>query len=121
MVAGEKRMRVRRRARELVYVASALWLAGCFGMAAAQEGNQYRGTEEQRMACTPDVFRLCWGDIPNVDRIVACLKRERPRLSAGCRAVFEMETASARTAARAHRRHHYTLEARAARRQRSRD
>jgi hypothetical protein len=43
-----------------------------------------QGTAAQRAACTPDVFRLCSGDIPNVSRIVACLKREKPKLSAGC-------------------------------------
>ena len=47
------------------------------------------GTSEQRTACTPDVFRLCNSEIPNVDRIVACLKRERPNLSKPCRAVIK--------------------------------
>ena len=47
------------------------------------------GTGEQRAACTPDVFRLCGAQIPNVDAIVACLKRERANLSADCKAVFE--------------------------------
>jgi hypothetical protein len=46
------------------------------------------GTEDQRAACTPDVFRLCSSEIPSVDRIVACLQREKPHLSDGCRAVF---------------------------------
>jgi hypothetical protein len=53
------------------------------------------GTEAQRQACTGDVFRLCSSDIPNVDRIVACLKRERSKLSPACQAVFGSETASA--------------------------
>jgi len=35
------------------------------------------------------VFRLCGSDIPDPTRIVACLKRQTPQLSAGCRAVFE--------------------------------
>jgi hypothetical protein len=46
------------------------------------------GTDDQRAACTPDVFRLCAAEIPSVDRIVACLKKEKPNLSAGCQAVF---------------------------------
>jgi len=53
------------------------------------------GTPEQRQACTGDVFRLCSSDIPNVDRIVACLKRQRTSLSPACQAVFGTETASA--------------------------
>jgi len=53
--------------------------------AVAQE---YRGTAEQQSACMSDVFRLCSSEIPDVGRIVACLKREKPRLSDGCRSVF---------------------------------
>src|SRR3977135_4319279 len=48
-----------------------------------------RGTMEQQMACTPDVFRLCGEQIPDVDRIVACLRQNTPQLSAPCRSVFE--------------------------------
>lgn len=47
-----------------------------------------QGTSAERAACTPDVFRLCSSDIPNVTRITACLRREKPRLSAGCQTVF---------------------------------
>jgi len=54
--------------------------------AAAQE---HRGTVEQQMACTPDVFRLCGSQIPDEDRIVACLRQNTPQLSRACRAVFE--------------------------------
>lgn len=44
------------------------------------------GTSAQRAACTPDVFRLCSSEIPNVDGIIACLRREKAHLSGGCRA-----------------------------------
>lgn|SRR5262245_89932 len=44
---------------------------------------------EQRAACTPDAFRLCSAHIPNVDAIIACLKREKANLSSECRAVFD--------------------------------
>lgn len=50
-----------------------------------------RGTAAQRAACTPDVFRLCLSEIPNVDGIVACLKREKANLSSGCRTVIASE------------------------------
>jgi hypothetical protein len=55
------------------------------GPASAQD---YRGTSQQQMACTPDVWRLCSDQIPDVNRIVACLQQNTPRLSPGCRAVF---------------------------------
>jgi hypothetical protein len=48
-----------------------------------------RGTLEQQMACTPDVFRLCGAQIPDTNRIVACLRENTPQLSGPCRSVFE--------------------------------
>jgi len=47
------------------------------------------GTPVQRRACTPDVYRLCPGEIPNVRAITACLWRQKASLSEACRAVFE--------------------------------
>ena len=56
------------------------------GFAFSQE---YRGTWEQQQACTPDVWRLCGAQIPDANRIVACLRRNTPQLSDRCRAVFQ--------------------------------
>jgi len=50
---------------------------------------EYRGTLEQQLACTPDVFRLCGEQIPDANRIVACLRQNTPQLSGPCRSVFE--------------------------------
>ena len=41
------------------------------------------------MACTPDVWRLCFDQIPDVNRITACLRQNTPQLSGPCRSVFE--------------------------------
>ena len=87
-----------------------LVLAFSVTSAAAQQGSEYRGTEQQRMACTPDVFRLCWSEIPNVSQIVACLIRERPRLSEGCRAAFQTTAPLPSRFSRRHT-HHHMLEA----------
>jgi hypothetical protein len=56
-------------------------------LAAGSAGAQ--GTPEQRRACTPDVYRLCAGEIPNVRAITACLRRQKASLSAACRAAFD--------------------------------
>jgi hypothetical protein len=85
----------------------ALLLVGS-AAARAQENSEYHGTREQQVACTGDVFRLCLSEIPNVSRIVDCLVREKPRLSAGCRAVFEQNS---RFAARWHRNHRHIASA----------
>ena len=50
---------------------------------------EYRGTWEQQMACTPDVMRLCSNQIPDTNRIVACLRENTALLGRSCRAVFE--------------------------------
>jgi len=47
-----------------------------------------QGTPEQQAACQPDVMRLCGSFIPDVDRIVACLKYNEPNLSPPCHDVF---------------------------------
>jgi hypothetical protein len=54
------------------------------GSACAQQA-----TPEQRRACTPDVYRLCAGEIPNARAITACLRRQKANLSPACAAVFE--------------------------------
>jgi hypothetical protein len=72
---------------------TALGLAVSMGCVAAAPNTalsqEYRGTMEQQLACTPDVFRLCGEQIPDTNRIVACLRQNTPQLSGPCRAVFE--------------------------------
>jgi hypothetical protein len=53
-------------------------------------------SEADRTACRPDVFRLCAGEIPNRNRIVACLIRKRSQLSPPCAAVFSQPQEGAR-------------------------
>ena len=45
-------------------------------------------TPEQEQACTSDAFRLCSSEIPNVDRVTACMVAKKSQLSPGCRAQF---------------------------------
>ena len=67
----------------------AIAISGAAGVIAPASSQENRGTWEQQMACTPDVWRLCGEQIPDVSRIVACLRQNTPQLSNGCRAVFE--------------------------------
>ena len=71
-----------------IVLSLAIAIAG-IGAAAPASSQEYRGTWEQQMACTPDVWRLCGDQIPDVSRIVACLRQNTPQLSSGCRAVFD--------------------------------
>ena len=61
-----------------------LFLSLFAGAAMAQQA-----TPEQRRACTPDVYRLCAGEIPNARAITVCLRRQKASLSPACAAVFE--------------------------------
>jgi hypothetical protein len=77
--AGRATRFIKRALTGLVLVASS------HGFAAAAP----QATPEQRKACTPDVYRLCAGEIPNAAAITACLRRHKAGLSDACRAVFE--------------------------------
>lgn len=73
---------------------ASLALAGAaliFGISA--KSYAHSGTQQEQEACTPDVFRLCSAQIPNEDRIVACLNRHLAKLSPACRAVMAGDTA----------------------------
>jgi hypothetical protein len=45
-------------------------------------------TPEQEQACTSDAFRLCSSEIPNVERVTACMVAKKSQLSPPCRAQF---------------------------------
>jgi len=38
--------------------------------------------------CRGDAFRLCLSDIPDRERITACMQRRKAELSSGCKTVF---------------------------------
>lgn len=48
----------------------------------------HSGTQEEQSACTPDVLSLCFWQIPNEDKIVACLNKNINQLSPECRKVI---------------------------------
>ena len=68
-------------------------LAGTLGFllawSASHSASAALASPEQRKACTPDVYGLCPGEIPNVRAITNCLRRQKASLSEACRAVFE--------------------------------
>jgi hypothetical protein len=75
--------------RAALFALTALALeAGSLGQGALA---QQPGTAAQKRACTPDVYRLCAGEIPNVRKITSCLRAHMSRLSPDCRAVFAGE------------------------------
>ena len=49
--------------------------------------------------CTGDAMRLCSSEIPDVERVTACMIRNKARLSAGCRAYFRTASTAPSAAA----------------------
>jgi hypothetical protein len=45
-------------------------------------------TQDEEAACSGDAFRLCGPEIPDVDRVTACMVRNKSQLSPGCRVYF---------------------------------
>ena len=72
-----------------------LMVAAAFMLATTSVSHAY--TLEQQELCSGDAMRLCSSEIPNVERITACMERQRDQLSEGCKAVFEVETPAAAT------------------------
>lgn len=48
-------------------------------------------SSEARAACTGDAFRLCSSEIPSIPKITVCMRANKAKLSAPCRAVMERE------------------------------
>jgi hypothetical protein len=46
-------------------------------------------TPEQQQACSDDALRICSADVPDIDRITACMIRNKDQLSPGCRVYFK--------------------------------
>jgi hypothetical protein len=58
-------------------------------------------SSEAQQMCTGDAMRLCGHEVPNVQRITACMHKQRAHVSPGCRAVMERGAAARRRAAAA--------------------
>lgn len=65
-----------------------------------QKSAAHSGTADEQAACTPDVLSLCLFEIPNEDRIVACLNRKRDQLSPACRKVIDPQPPAKKRAKR---------------------
>ena len=48
-------------------------------------------TDEEQQACQPDAFRLCSSEIPDVDRVTACMVARKSELSPECRRFFRSD------------------------------
>jgi hypothetical protein len=51
--------------------------------------NIFEGTPEEQAACSPDSSRFCRDAEPDTFRVLACLQRNRTKISGACRKVLE--------------------------------
>lgn len=63
-------------------------LIAAFCIGASASAFAFTPTQAQREACTPDAFRLCGSEIPDIGRVTACMIAKKASLSPACRAVF---------------------------------
>jgi len=80
-------------ARSIFYRGS-LMVATAFTLGMLTTTSQAYTAEQQQM-CSGDAMRLCSSEVPDVDRVTACMMRQRASLSEGCKAVFRAEPAGA--------------------------
>ena len=66
-------------------------LAALVVAALPRTGHAY--TAEEQQACQPDAFRLCGSEIPNIDRVTACMVAKRAQLSPECKQYFRPDPA----------------------------
>ena len=57
--------------------------------AAASVMDHPGGTLEQRRACKDDAMKFCRKEIPDIQRITACMTKNKKNLSALCRTQFK--------------------------------
>jgi hypothetical protein len=57
-------------------------------LAATFSVSMWPAASQQQAACSDDAFRLCSADIPDIDRVTACMVRKQDQLSPGCRVYF---------------------------------
>lgn len=83
-------------------------LIAAFCVGASASALAFTPTEAQRQACTPDAFRLCGSEIPDISRVTACMIAKKASLSAPCRAVFAAASGDKTTRVQHHARESHT-------------
>ena len=76
-----------RNTRPLVRLALSLVMAVSAAISAT-EALAFEITAEQREACMGDALRLCGSEIPDVDRVLVCMRAKKSQVSAHCRATI---------------------------------
>ena len=75
--------------RTSVFVGAVLTVVS--GAAFAMNSDAPTMRDRQQAACYNDVQRLCGSAMPDVDKVTACMKDKRPKVSAKCSAMWDVK------------------------------
>jgi hypothetical protein len=73
----------------------ALTLGFVLSISTVATSSSFAYSAKARQMCTGDAFRLCSSEIPDIARIIVCMRRNKANLSPGCRAVMDQEDTEA--------------------------
>lgn len=77
----------------------ALLAATAFAALAVSSSPGPAFASDAQQMCSGDAMRLCGHEIPNIQRITACMHKQRANVSPGCRAVMDRDNRARRRAA----------------------
>lgn len=80
---------------------AALLAATAFAAIAFSSGAGPAFASDAQQMCSGDAMRLCGHEIPNIQRITACMHKQRANVSPGCRAVMDRDNNNTRRRAAA--------------------
>lgn len=72
-----------------------LTLSLALSMSTLATSGSFAYSARAREMCMGDAYRLCSSEIPNISRIIACMRRNKANLSSGCRSVMDQEDTAA--------------------------
>ena len=76
-----------RNKRRLIRLVVSIGMTG-WGASLTGGAHAFEITAEQREACMGDALRLCGSEIPDVDRVLICMRAKKSQVSAHCRATI---------------------------------
>jgi hypothetical protein len=73
---------------------ASLALAFAVSLSAISSTSSFAFSDAEKAACQGDAYRICASEIPNISRTVACMVRNKDKVSPGCRAYIDAGLAS---------------------------
>jgi hypothetical protein len=59
-----------------------------FAQTPPSSGGLFEGTPQEQAACRPDTMKFCREFVPDTMQVLACLQRQRAKISSACQEVL---------------------------------